>query len=346
MKRGARSRIFKTPFRKTPTSNAWCSGPLPVRLHCSGSGPGGSRRPAEDFPTRWPNFRLSTVLATAPRPPGEDIRFLSVGRYGKGRSMALAGAITEPWSGEFTRWGQNDHRYYAKFWRNAVYWLTESSSIGRRRLIASADKKFYRPGENISLAALAYDEGANRTRDYRIVAMIEPAASSGDLASEYSPVRWPDGVPRTGGEEGPFIAWGEEFELSKGAAKEGYDIQLPIAEALSAAAATQALRIELTAYEDLTQVDSTSLNIQVLDDPFELQNPFPNHELLSRIAAVSGGKVLTDAESLARQLTELPVKIGPPEIRKTPLWSRWPILAVLMGLLTIEWIWRRSVGLA
>ena len=121
---------------------------------------------------------------------------------------------------------------------------------------------------------------------------------------------------------------------------------MPIAEALSAAAATQALRIELTAYEDLTQVDSTSLNIQVLDDPFELQNPFPNHELLSRIAAVSGGKVLTDAESLARQLTELPVKVGPPEVRKTPLWSRWPILAVLMGLLTIEWILRRSVGLA
>jgi hypothetical protein len=198
--------------------------------------------------------------------------------------MAFAGGITEPWSGEFTRWGQNDHRYYAKFWRNAVYWLTESSSIGRRRLIASADKKFYRPGESISLAALAYDEGANRTRDYRIVAMIEPAASSADLGSEYSPVRWPDGVPRTGGEEGPFIAWGEEFELAKGSGKEGYEIQLPIAEALSAAAATQALRIELTAYEDLTQVDSTSLNIQVLDDPFELQNPFPNHELLSKVA--------------------------------------------------------------
>jgi uncharacterized membrane protein len=287
---------------------------------------------------------LSTVLATAPRPPGEDLPVIAVGRYGKGRSMALAGGITEPWSGEFTRWGQNDHRYYAKFWRNAVYWLTESSSIGRRRLIASADKKFYRPGETISLAALAYDEGANRTRDYRIVAMIEPAVSSSDLSSDYSPVRWPDGLQRTGGEEGPYIAWGEEFELAKGAGKEGYDIQLPIGEGLSAA--TQALRVELTAYEDLTQVDSTSLNIQVLDDPFELQNPFPNHELLSRIAAVSGGKVLTDADALARELSGLPVKVGAPEVRKTPLWSQWPLLALLVGLLATEWIWRRSVGLA
>jgi hypothetical protein len=287
---------------------------------------------------------LSTVLATAPRPQGQELPVITVGRYGKGRSMALAGGITEPWSGEFTRWGQNDHRYYAKFWRNAVYWLTESSSIGRRRLIASADKKFYRPGETISLAALAYDEGANRTREYRIVAMIEPAGSSSDLSSDYSPVRWPDGLQRTGGEEGPYIAWGEEFELLKVAGKEGYDIQLPIGEGLSSA--TQALRVELTAYEDLTQVDSTSLNIQVLDDPFELQNPFPNHELLSRIAAVSGGRVLTDADALARTIEAIPVKIGAPEVRKTPLWSRWPLLALLAALLTAEWIWRRSIGLA
>jgi len=296
------------------------------------------------FPRAKPN--LATVLATAPRPPGDPLPVVTAGRYGKGRSLAFAGGITEPWSGEFTRWGENDHRYYAKFWRNAVYWLTESSSIGRRRLIASADKKFYRPGETIALAALAYDEGANRTRDYRIVAMIEPAASAAELTTEYSPVRWPDGRERTSGEDGPYIAWGEEFELTKRVGQEGYDMQLVIDEALSAASATQALRVELTAYEDQTQVDSTSLNLQVLGDPFELQNPFPNHELLSRIAAVSGGRVITDAGSLARVLTELPIKVGPPEIRRTPLWSRWPLLALLAALLTAEWIYRRSVGLA
>lgn len=284
---------------------------------------------------------LSTVLATAPRPPGQDVPMITVGRYGKGRSMALAGGITEPWSGEFTRWGVNDHRYYAKFWRNAVYWLTDSSKVGRRRLIASADKKFYRPGETIALSALAYDEGANRTRDYSIVAMIEPVGMSDD---DYSPVRWPDGLQRTGGEEGPCIAWGEEFELSKPAGKEGYEIQLPIAD--STASAAQALRVELTAKEEGTLIDSMSLNIQVLDDPFELQNPFPNHELMSRIAAVSGGKVLSSADELARVLEKIPVKIGAPEIRTTPVWSHWSLLALLATLLTAEWIWRRTIGLA
>jgi uncharacterized membrane protein len=287
---------------------------------------------------------VTTVLATALGARGESFPLLTAGTYHKGRTLAFAGGITEPWSGEFTRWGQNDHRYYAKFWRNAVYWLTEKSSIGRRRLIAASDKKFYRPGETIILNALAYDEGANPTRDYSVDAMIEPAASSADL--EYSPIRWPDGIQRTSGEEGPFIAWGEEFALTKTPGKEGYEIQLPISDMLSAAAATQALRIELTAREDQTQVDSTSLNLQVLDDPFELQNPFPNHELLSRIAAVSGGRVLTDPESLAKELTGLPVKVGPPERHLTPLWSRWELLALLVGLLTADWVWRRSIGLA
>ena len=56
--------------------------------------------------------------------------------------------------------------------------------------------------------------------------------------------------------------------------------------------------------------------------------------------------MLTDADSLARELTELPVKVGPPEVRRTPLWSRWPLLALLAGLLTAEWVWRRALGLA
>jgi uncharacterized membrane protein len=289
---------------------------------------------------------VTTVLATALSSRGESLPLITAGTYHKGRTLAFAGGITEPWSGEFTRWGQNDHRYYAKFWRNVIYWLTEKSSIGRRRLIAASDKKFYRPGETISLSALAYDEGANPTRDYSVDAMIEPAASSAELTSEYSPIRWPDGMQRTSGEEGPFIAWGEEFTLVKAPGKEGYEIQLPISDMLSAASATQALRIELTAREDQTQVDSTSLNLQVLDDPFELQNPFPNHELLSRIAAVSGGRVLTDPEALAKELTGLEVKIGPPERHQTPLWSRWELLLVLVGLLSAEWVFRRSIGLA
>jgi hypothetical protein len=272
------------------------------------------------------------------------------GQYGRGRSMVMSVPITSPWANEFlTKWGSGDTRYYGKFWRNAIYWLTESSSIGRRRLIVTADKRFYRPGETIRLTATAFDEAANQTGGYKITSMIEPQTSLSDLESNYSPVRWPDGKPRESGESGPFIAWGEEFDLPRidsTAGKPAFALELPIADALSVGSASQSLRIELTAMEDFTQVDSTSLDIQILHDPFEQQNPFPNHELLHSIAKNSGGKVLTDAAQLADVLQDVPVSIGPPVVKRTPLWSTWWLWSWLLGLFTAEWLWRRFVGLA
>jgi hypothetical protein len=271
-----------------------------------------------------------------------------VGQYGKGRTMVMATPITGDGAQKFREWGTSSGQYYAKFWRNSIYWLTENSLIGRRRLVASADKRYYRPGEAITLSASAYDEGANPTTGYRLVGIVEPQ-SFDNIESDYSLVRWPNHVQRPSGEDGPFVAWGEEFELplnERGQGREGYALELPIAEAFSSASANQSIRIELTAYEDYTQVDSTSVAVQILHDPFEQQNPFPNHELLAQLAAQSGGQVLSDAESIAHMLAKLPVKKGPAESHKTPLWSTWWLLVGLLGVLSAEWCWRRWIGLA
>lgn len=279
---------------------------------------------------------------------------LVVGRYGRGRTMALAAPITAPYADEFSqKWGVDDNRYYAKFWRNSIYWLTENSAIGRRRLVASADKRFYRPGEKVGLQAATYDESAAPTRNYRVVAMVEPHVGPGEVEPETSPFRWPAELTRTSGEEGPYLVWGEEFELPQtgsekagAAAKAGHMIEMPLADALTSGSASHSLRIELTAYEDLTQVDSTSLDIQILHDPFEQQNPFPNHKLLERLAAQTGGKVLKKADDLSAVLQDVPVNVGPPIVKRSPLWSNWWMLALLLGLLTGEWCWRRTLGLA
>ncbi|MEK6257416.1 MAG: glutamine amidotransferase [Planctomycetota bacterium] len=272
------------------------------------------------------------------------------GQFGRGRTMAMAMPITPPWANDFLlKWGQGNSKYYGKFWRNAVYWLTESSSIGRRRLVVTADKKFYRPGETITLTAAAFDEAANQTGSYKITSMIEPQTSLNDLESNYSPVRWPDGKPRESGEAGPFIAWGEEFDLPRtdsAGGKPAFTLELPIADALTVGSASQSLRVELTAMEEFTQVDSTSLDIQILHDPFEQQNPFPNHELLASIAKHSGGRLINDSTKLAEVLRDVPMKAGAAIVKKTPLWSTWWLWTWLLGLLSVEWIWRRFVGLA
>jgi uncharacterized membrane protein len=280
--------------------------------------------------------------------PTSTMPAIVAGRYGRGRTMAIAFPITPPYAEEFAqKWGQGDNRYYGKFCRNLVYWLTENSAIGRRRLVATANKRFYRPGETIAISAATYDESASATKNYRVVAMVEPHTGPGEAEPETSPLKWPAGLTRESGEEGAYIAWGEEFPLPLGGQEKPlHSIELLLADLLASGTSSQSMRVELTAYEDFTQVDSTSLDIQVLHDPFEQQNPFPNHDLLRRIAASSGGKVLDSPQQLADILTAVEADVGPPIVKRTPLWSNSWVLLLLLGLLTGEWCWRRSLGLA
>jgi uncharacterized membrane protein len=269
--------------------------------------------------------------------------------YGRGRTMAMTTAITRRWASEFTQsWGGPDARYYKKFWRNVVYWLTENSSIGRRRLLAQTDKLLYRPGEPIVLRARTFDENAAPTLEYRLAVTVEPKSAS-EATSENSPLLRPQDAPKPAGTRGRLLPWSEEFDLVRQASDTSYGATLPIAEAKSLApgvSLTQGLRIELTAYENNTQVDSTSLDVQVLDDPSEQQNPLPDHDLLRRIAGQSGGTVLHGAKDLAAMIERLPRNTGPPPVKMTPAWSQAWVLMILIGLLTVEWVWRRRVGLA
>jgi uncharacterized membrane protein len=271
---------------------------------------------------------------------------LAVGAYGRGRTAALATPLSASWSPRFTRqWGEQDNRFFAKFARNLTYWLTETSAIGRRRLVAGADKRFYRPGETVAITAHTYDESANRTGRYRVVAMLEPRQLDGaDLPP--CPVQWPVGRPRSSGESGPLAGWGEEIELQLDPQTKDYSLALPLTLALANASAGQAFKLELTAYEGPTQIDSGSLDVQILSDPHEQQNPLPNREFLATLARATGGREITDAQALAEVLTDLPVAEDPATIRRTPLWSRAWVLGGLLALLAVEWFWRRWLGLA
>ncbi|MCI0361341.1 MAG: glutamine amidotransferase [Planctomycetaceae bacterium] len=311
-------------------------------------------------PARRVNSRVVDAKSTATEPAAADrsaanMPAIVAGRFGKGRTLALAFPITSPSADELVqKWGLSDNRYYSKFARNMVYWLTETSAIGRRRLVASADKRFYRPGETITVQAATYDESAAPTRNYRVSAMIEPHDAAG-ADSDDSPLKWPAGHAGKSGAK-QYIPWGDNFDLAlggdTGSALAGnkdlpqHSIELPLADALSSGTSSQSLRIELTAWEDQTQVDSTSLEIQILHDPFEQQNPFPNHDLLKRVAAASGGKLLQQPDDLAQVLKDVPHSVGPPVIKRSPRWSGWWLWGLIVGLLTMEWCWRRSMGLA
>jgi len=272
---------------------------------------------------------------------------LAVGAYGRGRTAALATPLSAAWSPGFTRqWGESgDNRHFARFGRNTIYWLTEDSAIGRRRLVASTDKRFYRPGESVALAAQTFDESANRTGRYRVVAILEPRHLEGPELPP-SPVKWPVGRPRATGESGVLAGWGEEIELHLDPQTKDHFLALPLAETLANGSSGEAFKLELTAYEGQTQIDSSSLDVQILSDPFEQQNPLPNREFLADLARSTGGREFHDADSLANALKNLAVSEGQQTVRHTPLWNREWLLGGLLALFGIEWFWRRWLGLA
>ena len=269
------------------------------------------------------------------------------GRFGRGRTMAMTFPITSPAADKFLAWGQGDNQFYARFWRNVVYWLSENSFIGRSRLVATVDKQFYEPGETVTLSATAYDDSAGDTTAYRLMALVEP--QSLDVESDYAPLRWPSGVERISGAEGPLVMWGEEFEIPVRKAPDGrsaYSLPLELAEGAATNQTSGGLKLELTAYDEDAQVDSASLSIQVLNDPFEQQNPFPNHALLKQLAAESGGSVIESSDQLAELFRKAPVVVGRAQRHASPVWSRWWLLLTLLALFTGDWLWRRRIGMA
>ena len=302
--------------------------------------------PGSNGPLR-PKPVLAEVLGVGGGDAASPGPLMVSGRYGRGRTLAISPQIAGPPGADplVDGWGTTQGAYFGKLWRNAVYWLTENSSIGRRRLLVETDKRFYRPEETVALRGTAYGEAADRTDTYRVMAMIEPKSLDIDLESLDSPLVWPTGRPRTSGEDSPFVTWGEEIELRPGADGR-YELDLEITRPEDEAADIPAVRVELTAYEGQTQVDSTSVDVQILDDPFERRAPFPDHDLLKRIASRSGGQVFSSPGQLTDWIAGLPVRVGPETTRREPVWDRWPVLLGLLGLLTVDWIIRRKRGLA
>lgn len=77
----------------------------------------------EDIPETWPKFlgyqkilpkEDSEVLALI----GDD-PLIVIGESGKGKSMAFATDLAPHWGTDFVKWD-----YYAKFWYQAIQWLT------------------------------------------------------------------------------------------------------------------------------------------------------------------------------------------------------------------------------
>jgi hypothetical protein len=248
--------------------------------------------------------------------------------YGKGRTFAMTTDTTADWGMYFERdWGENgDNRYFRKFWRNVVLWLTENSAGANRRLRIETDKVLYRPGEPIHVSARAYDEKLEETQRYRLTACLRRTGQTASLQD--APL-----TPRPG-----EVAY--QGDLTTPALS-----QLPLA-LNGGTAAPRLVPLDVCAYDGDTLAARATLDVQVLDDPLEYQDPHPDSARLEQLARDSDGTILHNAEQLARLLNTYQTAPCEVVVYKTSLWDHAALWLLLLTLLTVDWMLRRWWGLA
>jgi hypothetical protein len=91
---------------------------------------------------------------------------------------------------------------------------------------------------------------------------------------------------------------------------------------------------------------ATEADLLVRSEQPEQVDTRPDTGLLERLAAPTTGRVIRPAQidQLPDMIPSRSVIVRQPIQR--PLWDRWPLYAVLAGLLALEWLGRRVLGLA
>ncbi|MFO0871533.1 MAG: glutamine amidotransferase [Pirellulales bacterium] len=258
--------------------------------------------------------------------------------YGRGRTFAFAPDSTADWGRYFeSQWGEGDNRYFRRFWRNVVRWLTENSQAGAKRVRAETDRVVYRLGEPVELTALAFDEQQKETTRYELFARLAadpqeavPAGPGPTVAGTPSGVSFPLTVQTDGG---GYAATIDSQQLAG-----VVDFQ----DADAAVALTR--KLEIVATDQGQEIGRTNVTLQLLPDSRELDQPQALPRTLEQLADQSGGQVLHSPEELVGTLSALPIQKGDVIVNRAPLWDHPLLWGAILALLTVEWSLRRRAG--
>jgi len=248
------------------------------------------------------------VLLTA---AGTAAPLLAIGRFGKGRTLALMS--DDAWRWNFIAVGNRESpQNHLKLVRQMVRWLAQERSFEQVQLRAVAGA---RPGEKIAIKLRVLKDDFLPTRQASVQLRVigpegEPSlvaasadAEEGDYSGEYTPTR-----------EGAYRVEAEASLAGKPLGK-----------------------------------DRTSFSVALGYD--ETDDGLPRTDLLKQLAAASRGEYFSLSEWNEKSLEKIAARIekqAPAEIteqRQTRLWSTpWPFFLIL-ALLSGEWWMRRKWGL-
>lgn len=255
--------------------------------------------------------RGETLLTAGAPGSSGGAPLLAIGRYGKGRTLALM--TDDAWRWNFIAVGNKETpQNHLKLMRQAVRWLAQEPSFEQVQLRPIPATQ---PGEKAAIKLRVLKDDFTPTREASvqvrvfspegepILVSVAPEAEEGEYAGEFTPTR-----------EGTYRV---EAEASLGGKVLGRD--------------------------------KTSFNAAYFYG--EADDGRPRLDLLKQIAETSKGEYIPIEDWNDKTLERIAARlesIAPSEIveqRQTRLWSNlWPF-TIMLGLLSIEWWMRRKWGL-
>ncbi len=297
------------------------------------------------FGTNFINRSKPAAVTLMRMNDGDGQPIVTVQPFGKGRTMAFASDVTTGWGSlHDTAWGPRGDKglggleredvqsgweekgtppgpgmkypqppansYYRRFWTSSVHWLTEKSiAQNAGRFFAGCPSLTWPEDNPLEVYAVAGDpELSGRVSTWRTVAWVkeQPAARA--------TLRWlPEGNRFTGKIPRPAsLPEGENTVIVE------------------------------TVSPDQKEKYHAEFSVRVLPYDPEFSHPEPKPEVLEEMAATTGAPVLHRAAEVVEWLRQ---KEAAAEAAATesmvPAWDRWPFLALILGLLGVEWVVRR-----
>jgi von Willebrand factor type A domain len=241
------------------------------------------------------------VLAEHPTVTGSDGKIPLILYQFVGLGKAMFHGFDDTWRWRF----RAGDRYFGRFWVQTIRFLARSKLVGQRQAEVQTDRRRYQRGQPIQFRVRFPNPGlAPATGD--VVVQVE-RSGQGPRKLALKP------VPGTR----------NLFEGALAQAAEGdYEVRLMPPPVLEGPIPTASFRVDAPVNEF---------------ERIEMNEP----ELL-RAAESTGGKFYTPlaADALLKDLPKpqkQPLDTDPP----IPLWNTWPVLALFLLLLTVEWVFRK-----
>lgn len=246
-------------------------------------------------------------LLVHPSLPGNP-PVIAIREVGRGRTMAIT--TDSIWYWRFLALAEEGAgRDFDRLYNNALRWLIRDPELARVRL--RSDRAVYGPHDPVSAEVRVLGPDYDGLGGAEVEADLIPIGPNGAQGRATTTITAEDGSA--------LLDFGE---LAPGM-----------------------YLLRATAHSGGEAVGAAEEPVVVEAADRELQNPFPRPEILEAVARASGGRYLEIDEGLPEIRLKDSRRVEIDRTRRVPIWDRWPFFVALLGLVSLEWWFRRRGGL-